>query len=214
MKTTEISDAELRKAFAGFVDRLKSESSLQGEPLATYVRQASEAFEANLHRDSASVEGHRAFLLLRSTSHYVSYPGDDQVNLELAPDVDDARLGEAVVTVLRASTRMTLNSLTGAVQRLEREDGVSRYKTLVAGLCGRYGFKTKKALFKSMRMIHVDRQRSTGEIAFRPTDRFAVDGFQGLDGSQSVDVPAAASPEEIGAALRTVLARCVDTYGK
>lgn len=208
------SAADLRQAFEGMVARLPSQTVLRGDALADYVRQARSAFEANRHRDTANVEGNAAFIALQSTSHYVGYPGVNQLTIELKPDASDPALGESLSQVLRASTRMTLDFLNEAVPRGERDEGMARYKAYIDDLCRRHGYRSKKALFKSTRMVHAERDRVSGDIVLSPTRRFAVDGFQGLGTSHLVHVSGVAPTEEIGRALRTALARCTDEYGK
>lgn len=75
-------------------------------------------------------------------------------------------------------------------------------------LMDRYGYKTKRALFKDMKhsIIHL----THGEITISPMRHEKLEAWEGLELSENVIITVDNSPSEIGEGLRLALTRCKD----
>lgn len=124
----------------------------------------------------------------------------------LSPDADDESLGMALRDALAKSRRMTLEEVRVFFDR----DGLQqRYDAWVKDLMSRYGYKTRRALFKDMKSCGVELQ--DGVITIRPSNHEKLEGWSG-DGiaeEDRVKLPADCSDAELGARLRLAFSRCI-----
>lgn len=124
----------------------------------------------------------------------------------LSPDTDDHCLG---VTILQAlSDSRTLNVPEERVAFFDIERGKEQYANWVAMLMGKYGYKSKKALFKDMKNCGI--HCLNGIITISPTrhEKLEAWGRTKGDGIENVILSLDNSPAEIGAGLRLALSRC------
>ena len=72
----------------------------------------------------------------------------------------------------------------------------------------RYGYKTKRALFKDMKKCSIESNR--GQITIRPSYHEKLEAWSGKGVSESdyVIIPSGSSPSDVGAALRLAFSRC------
>lgn len=130
----------------------------------------------------------------------------------LSPDAHDLALGEAVQDALAHSrwvlpTRREGSSYPEGVEfDLSLSDYKVNYPAWVNALMERYGYKTKRALFKGMKSVSIESKN--GVMTFTPSHHAKLEGWEGIGEEATVMIPAASSPEEIGAALRLALSRC------
>ncbi|EJJ4075190.1 CdiI family contact-dependent growth inhibition immunity protein [Salmonella enterica] len=126
----------------------------------------------------------------------------------LLPEADDECAGETILQAL--SNSRTLNKLEDRVAFFDLEKGKEKYAAWIAMLMDKYGYKTKRALFKDMKhcIIHC----VNGVITISPTCHEKLEGWGRTkgDGIEDVILPADSSPAEIGAGLRLALSRCKD----
>ena len=82
------------------------------------------------------------------------------------------------------------------------------YAVWVKKLMERYGYKTKKMLFKDMKNVSIEKK--SGVITFKPSHHEKLEGWgrEKDNGIEDVVIPADSTPAEIGAALRLALSRC------
>jgi hypothetical protein len=204
-----MTDEMLRVAFATFVQRLRSASALEGSAWASYERQMAAAFEENRHVATATAQFNGDWYLLESTCTYVGYPGDSQLVVEFARGTANDVLGRSVRDVLSASKRMMYEYLTGAQPALERAEGIAHRVRRLEEALQRLGYKTKRALLKSMNLVYIQQDDREGSIVFRPSAHVSLEGYEGLDSASSVSVSLQASVGEVGTALRLALSRCI-----
>ena len=122
----------------------------------------------------------------------------------LSPDADDQCAGE---TILRAlSNSRTLNDLEDRVAFFDLEKGKEKYAIWISRLIDKYGYKTKRSLFKDMNhcIIHYVNE----VITISPMRHEKLEAWEGLEQSENVILSADNSPAEIGAGLRLALSRC------
>ena len=124
----------------------------------------------------------------------------------LDPNADDLALGNAVLAALAKSRYIFPEE---DMELYDWAKSNERYETWVAGLMTSYGYKTRGALFKSMLSCSID--VSKGQMTIRPSKHVGGEAWDStLRGEQDhVHLPADSTPEEIGAALRLALSRCV-----
>jgi hypothetical protein len=85
-------------------------------------------------------------------------------------------------------------------------DYKTNYPVWVNALMERYGYKTKRALFKNMKNVGI--ANKNGVLTFTPRHHYRLEGWEGVRGDAKVVIPATSTPEEIGAALRLALSYC------
>ena len=86
----------------------------------------------------------------------------------------------------------------------------ARYEDWQRSLMNRYGYKSKKALFKGMKNCLVERRDAL--IKLTPMHHESLEGWGRTkgDGIENVEIAADSTPAEVGAALRLALGRCTE----
>lgn len=124
----------------------------------------------------------------------------------LPPDASEHDIGETILQAL--SDSRTLNVLEERIAFFDLEKGKEHYAAWIAMLMEKYGYKTKKALFKDMKNCGI--HCVNGVITISPTRHEKLEGWgrEKGDGIEDVILSADSSPSEIGAGLRLALSRC------
>ncbi|MGJ8522580.1 Immunity protein CdiI-o11 [Carnimonas sp. R-84981] len=124
----------------------------------------------------------------------------------LPPDIDNHHLGETILQAL--SDSRTLNVLEERVAFFDLEKGKEQYAAWISILMSKYGYKTKRALFKDMKNCGI--RCEDGTITISPTRHEKLEGWGRTkgDGIENVVLSIDNSPAEIGAGLRLALSRC------
>ncbi|WP_313656403.1 contact-dependent growth inhibition system immunity protein [Pantoea sp.] len=124
----------------------------------------------------------------------------------LLPDVDDKSLGDVILQAL--SDSRTLTELADRVEFFDLEKGKEKYATWIDTLMEKYGYKTKRALFKNMKKCGIHLVNNV--ITIRPSFHEKLEAWSGerISESDYVVLPADSSPAEIGAGMRLALSRC------
>ncbi len=123
----------------------------------------------------------------------------------LPPDTDDQTIGEAVLIALSNSRTLSLEE---SADFFDLEKGKERYAAWIAMLMERYGYKTKRALFKDMKRCSIHCLNDVITISPTRHEKLEAWGGTGRGGSDKVILPVNSPPSEIGAALRLALSRC------
>lgn len=128
----------------------------------------------------------------------------DGANLCLSKDASNEELGQAALLALSKSRKIK-----------ESEDSYfdfnnisQRYNNWVANLMDKYGYKTKRALFKKMMQCSIEIRNGVLTISPSYHDQLEGWGEDGFTESDKVILPINSSPEEIGAGLRLAFSRC------
>lgn len=123
----------------------------------------------------------------------------------LPPDADDKSMGEAVLIALSNSRTLSLEESTDF---FDLEKNQEQYVAWIAMLMEKYGYKTKRALFKDMKNCSIHCINDV--ITISPTRHEKLEAWsgKGIKESDDVVISANSSPAEIGAALRLALSRC------
>lgn len=127
----------------------------------------------------------------------------------LAPDVDNATIGATLRTALAASKRVSVEEFqkifaSGVIQQL----GEEREKVAMQ----KYGYKTKRAMYKNMDNCSVD--VVDGKIKIQPMHHKTIDGYSATkDGPPPLVVDALVSDAELGATLREGFKSCTSAMG-
>ncbi|CNH85137.1 contact-dependent growth inhibition system immunity protein [Yersinia pekkanenii] len=124
---------------------------------------------------------------------------------QLPPDADDQTIGEAVLLALSNSRTLSLEE---SADFFDLEKGQEQYAAWIAMLMQKYGYKTKRALFKDMKNCSI--HCINGVITISPTrhEKLEAWGGRGIKESDDVVISVNSTPAEIGAALRLALSRC------
>ena len=132
-------------------------------------------------------------------------PQGKQTVLKL--DADDNALGVAVREALAHSRFLSLDE---ARKFLDYRNGEQSYAEWIKDLMDRQGYKSKAALFRSMKYCGIT--LSKGMITIAPTIHEDLDswGRNKSDGLEDVIVAADRPASEIGAALKLAFSRCVE----
>ncbi len=123
----------------------------------------------------------------------------------LQPDADDQTIGEAVLHALESSRVLTMEE---ANAFFDFENSKRLYEDWVVRMIDRYGYKSRRGLFKDMKDCWIEHQGD--KIIFKPTHHDKLEGWsgEGIHESDYVVLPASSTSMEIGAALRLALSRC------
>jgi hypothetical protein len=123
----------------------------------------------------------------------------------LPSNVSDEIFGAAVLDALAQSRILTLGE---AGIFFDLELGKQRYAQWVADLMARYGYKTKRSVFKNMKRCSVERKNGT--IIIRPSHHEKLEAWSGdgISKEDYVTLSADSSTVEVGAALRLAFSRC------
>lgn len=123
----------------------------------------------------------------------------------LPPDADDQTMGDAVLIALSNSRTLSLEE---SADFFDLEKGKEQYAAWIEMLMQKYGYKTKRALFKDMKNCSI--HYINGVITISPTrhEKLEAWGGTGRGGSDDVTLSVNSPPAEIGAALRLALSRC------
>jgi len=135
----------------------------------------------------------------------------------LSPDASDKRMGDALLDALLHSRFVVSSPREGFIFPPEveydaelniPEKVAERYKLWVEEMMQRYGYKTKRALFKGMRRCSVEVDENTLTILPSHHEKLEAWSGDGISKDDYVVLAAKSSAEEIGAALRLAFSRC------
>lgn len=160
------------------------------------------------HRPSASALCNGDFILIETNSGRGRMQTDpDAPQHLLRMDAPDDEIGTAVLLALSRSRQIALEEIATFFD-LERNDKL--YAEWIIDLMHRYGYKTKRALFKDMMNVSIRLEKAGATIRFTPMRHEALEawGREKGDGIEDVIVSAVSSPAEIGAGFRVALERC------
>ncbi|WP_336699279.1 contact-dependent growth inhibition system immunity protein [Pantoea dispersa] len=123
----------------------------------------------------------------------------------LPPDADDQSIGEAILKSLSDSRTLTVQECENF---FDLEKGKEQYLAWIVTLMEKFGYKTKRAMFKDMKKCGVHLINDV--ISISPTRHEKLEGWGRTkgDGIEDVILKADSSLAEIGAGLRLALSRC------
>ena len=131
--------------------------------------------------------------------------GDPLVEPEyLAPYVDDAMLGATLRQCLQKSRHIEMSEFqkmfkAGVFNQLDEERGQAAMQ--------KYGYKTKRALYKNMLCCWIS--MFDGKVKIAPSHQKSVDSYTATkDGPEPFTLHGPISDAELGAALREGFKRC------
>lgn len=120
----------------------------------------------------------------------------------LTPEASNASLGDALLDALDKSRFLTPEEF----KELFHPDAtLQRYKEWTQQLMLVGPYKTKKALFKQLKVCNV--KMVDREIEMQPTNHVKLEGWDGINLNE-VKIPFDSPAVEIGAALRLAFNRC------
>lgn len=158
-----------------------------------------------VHTPAASIKINEKFICIRSNSGYRSYNADPDVPSWLFElDATDEALGQALLDALSKSRQIDITEIETFFDLAKTEHD---YNQWIDDMMARYGYKTKRALFKNMEncMVRVYGQ----QIHIMPMYHVKLDAWDGTgDKSMRVEISVDAEPKLIGQAIRLALSRC------
>ncbi|HAV71795.1 MAG TPA: hypothetical protein DCX91_07740 [Stenotrophomonas sp.] len=164
----------------------------------------------------ASVKANQEFVTVQTFSGYRSSRMDPEgVRLILPPNVENEALGTAVLAALDAS-RFVLAQPREDVwihpeatfdKRLYDLEFLKNASDEWVGLHMRkFGYKTRRELFKELLDCNVERRDQ--EIIISPTVHEKLEGWGGVPEDQHVVLPGSVTPAEVGEGVRLAMSRC------
>jgi hypothetical protein len=148
------------------------------------------------------------FINIGTYSGYsLSFADPETSDFSFNISVSDEELGKAVVESLKNSRFLELEKAYQLYDLCKES-----YPQWVAGLMEKYGYKTKRALFKNM--LSCGMRLENGVIIIRPSHHETLEGWGSgkITEKDYVHVSFDAPPEEIGAALRLAFSRCTTKF--
>jgi hypothetical protein len=153
---------------------------------------------------SASAKENGDFISLKAYSGYSLEIADPQaIEHLLEPDASDEEIGKAILEVLKQSRFLSYDEASSL-----RLNAMENFEKWTQMLMERYGYKTKRALFKEMKSCGI--YLHEGIITIRPSHHEKSTAWSGnwFTEEDYVKVPADSPPHEIGKALRLSFSRC------
>lgn len=123
----------------------------------------------------------------------------------LASGTNEHDIGEIILQALSDSRTLTVKE---CETFFDLEKGKQDYSDWVTMLMGKYGYKTRKALFKDMKNCSIHCNNSVITISPSRHEKLEAWGRTKGDGIEDVILSTDSSPAEIGAGLRLALSRC------
>lgn len=129
----------------------------------------------------------------------------DGANILLSKNASNEELGQAALLALSKSRKIEQSEI---ATFFDRDNVNQRYNNWVANFMDKYGYKTKRALFKKMMRCSIEIRN--GVLTISPSYHEKLEGWggEGFTESDKVILPINSSPEEIGAGLRLAFSRC------
>ena len=160
------------------------------------------------------------FICIETWSGYRSASRDPHgVQYLFDMDVSDEALGAAVRDVLihsrfvlpapRKDVRIHPEATFDA-DFYDYKKGIERYAKWTKDLMGKYGYKTKRALFMDMKSCDIEEREGVITIGPNHHEKLEAWGREKGDGIEDVVIEASRGPSEIGAALRLAFSRCTE----
>jgi CDI immunity protein len=146
------------------------------------------------------------FFCIETSSGHARMGRDPQGKQHLlTPDTSDDALGSALLDALAHSRFLKVEEIAAF---FDYERCKQQYAEWVNTMMKRYGYKSRRALFKNMKNCGIECQ--DGQILISPTHYDKLEGWgrEKDDGIVDVVIGADKSPQEIGAALRLAFGRC------
>ncbi|HQS84959.1 MAG TPA: contact-dependent growth inhibition system immunity protein [Alphaproteobacteria bacterium] len=145
------------------------------------------------------------FISIESYSGHINPNMADPSAPEYLLEVDssDEIIGKNIIEALKNSRPLSLEEHRNTAKNLAES-----YKTWIQKMMEKYGYKTKRALFKSMKSCSILYQDDF--LTIKPSKHVTLEGWSG-DGFNEEDyvkIPEESSFSEIGAALRLAFTRC------
>lgn len=158
------------------------------------------------------------FIYVRTYSGYRSSRADPfGVEHHASPELNDQELGIVVLDAL-AHSRFVLPEpredawihpeATFDMDLYDYDLTSQRYDQWVSSAMERYGYKTKRVIFKDMKKCSIESKM--GQITIRPSHHEKLEAWsgKGLSDSDYVIIPSGSGPSVLGAALRLAFSRC------
>jgi len=121
----------------------------------------------------------------------------------LSSDVEDRALGEALLTGLSRS-----RPVPSEIFHDWYRSSSSRYEAWVASMLARFKYKSRRAMFKTMKCCSITLKPAGFELSPQKHEKLEGWGRTVGDGIEDVHLPRDATPAELGSALRLAFDRC------
>lgn len=166
----------------------------------------------------AGIYANEKFICIETYSGYRGGRADPKGKQHLLPtDADDAALGEALMDALTHSRFVLGERRTDVwvhpdveydMDLYDYQKNIARYAAWIENLKQRYGYKTKKTLFRKMDNCGVE--QVDGKIRISPMHHEKLEGWgrEKDDVFEDVIISDQSTTNEIGAAIRLALSRC------
>lgn len=155
-----------------------------------------------------SAKQNQDFILIETCSGYNRFAKDPKgASHHLSCNTDNESLGRAVIDALSHSRFLTLKEVE---EFFDYERIQKNYENWRQNLMTRYGYKTKKALFKNMMSVSIEVYE--GQMTLMPWSQEKLEAWGPTPNgdADNVIIPADSSSEDIGAALRLAFSRCTE----
>jgi hypothetical protein len=154
----------------------------------------------------ASAYQNQDFINIETFSGYRRKVADpDGVQILLPLDASNEDLGKASLDALSKSRIIDIREI---ATFFDLDKTTKNYNNWVADLMNKYGYKTKRALFKNM--MSSDIEIRNGVLTIYPSHHEKLEGWgrDGFTDDDNVVLPINSTAEEIGAGLRLAFSRC------
>ncbi|WP_338524393.1 contact-dependent growth inhibition system immunity protein [Pseudomonas batumici] len=155
----------------------------------------------------AYVRFNNDFIFVETYSGYFNcLPDPEGVGLFLSHSSADSELGRSVLEALAVSRMIDPKENPEFFDFRGRV--AIKYNEWIANVMVRFGYKTKRALFKDMKSCSME--AVDGVVTIRPSHHEKLEAWsgKGITEKDYVVISSSSSPDEIGASLRLAFSRC------
>ncbi|MNB63161.1 hypothetical protein D3C87_949650 [compost metagenome] len=155
----------------------------------------------------AYVKFNKDFIFIETYSGYFNcLPDPEGKRSLLLHTCEDSELGECVLAALAVSRMIDPKENPEFFDFRGRV--VTQYNEWIANLMKEFGYKTKRALFKDMKICSLD--AVNGLVTIRPSHHEKLEAWsgKGITDKDYVVISATSACNEVGAALRLAFSRC------
>jgi CDI immunity protein len=156
----------------------------------------------------AGVFKNKSFICIETRSGYSAAIADADSPLHfLDAGAEAVDLGQSLLDALARSRFVTPADREKYPQFFDFRLVQANYAKWVAELLIRYGYKTKRDLFRNMTSCGIE--ETAGTITLIPTKHVKLEAWEGIGAEANMKIPSSSSVIDLGSALEIALSRCI-----
>ena len=157
---------------------------------------------------NADLLGNNQFIVIKTfTATPLSIADPKGLKIYLPPNPEPAILGAGIREAIAKSRKPDWREYN---QKFSHDQNKIRYEEWVANVMMRYGYKTRRAMFKGMKSCGIE--HFSGVTVLRPSRHYTLEGWdgEGIPQSHRIGVRDESDDRTLGEAALLTLSRCTE----